>query len=123
MANRTHEGIRIVIEIDVNDRDRFKTLVEKAVEIVRQDEPETVIYDFYLDEEARTARLYEAYTSVSALVKHTEGRVFTELGAEFLEVCRFAQIDVFGDPGEMRERPTIGPTRFWGSAFAGLSRV
>ena len=115
---RSDEQVRFVIEIEVHDVARFKEVAAACVAVSR-DEPGTLVYDWYLDEEAGRARLYEAYESLDALAAHTTGPVFTEVGPPLLEVSTFVHVDAFGidDPGE----PSLWPTTFWGQAFTSVN--
>jgi quinol monooxygenase YgiN len=116
---RSSTELRIVIDIEVTDVDRFKELVAQCVAISR-DEPGTLVYDWYCDEEAGTARLYEAYESPSALAVHTSGPVFTEVGPKLMETCRFVGIEAFGDPETLRGAEALAPTKLWGLPFEAL---
>jgi len=118
---RQGEAVRFVIEIDVSDVDAFRSLVEEAVAISR-DEPGTLVYDWYLNDDTGKCTLYEAYESFEALGLHIQGRVFTELGPKFMEVCKFVHVDAFGEPPPGADGgPTIAPTTWWGAPFAAVS--
>ena len=117
---RSGEGIRFVIEIEVTDVPGFIDGARQCVEISR-DEPGTLVYDWYLDEETGKARLYEAYASTEALAEHTAGRVFTEVGPKLLETCTFIHVDAFGDLGDAADGPSFWPTTYWGEAFTAVS--
>jgi quinol monooxygenase YgiN len=120
VVSRSTEGVRFVCEFEVTDAVKFKELVDQCVAISRQ-EPGTLVYDWYLDQERGIARLYEAYKSVDAVRAHVSGRVFTEVGPKMLEVCRFTNIDAYGDLREMQGEPEFAPTTWWGPAFSGLT--
>jgi quinol monooxygenase YgiN len=119
--SRDQETLRLVCDIEVSDIARFKELVEECVAITR-DEPGTLLYDWYIDEERGAARLYEAYESLDALRTHSAGRVFTEVGPKMLEVCRFIKIDAYGDFAEMQGQRSFAPMVWWGPAFCGLTK-
>lgn len=116
---RSSDELRLVIDIEVTDPDRFRELVAECVAISR-DEPGTLVYDWYHDHENGTARLYEAYESPAALAAHTSGRVFTEVGPKLLETCRFVGIEAFGDPDTLRGAEMLAPTKLWGHPFEAL---
>ena len=112
--------LRLVCHIEVSDVAKFKELVEDCVAMTR-DEPGTLVYDWYIDEERGAAQLYEVYESLDALRTHTSGRVFTEVGPKLIEFCRFTKIDAYGDFGEMQGEPSFAPMVWWGPAFSGVS--
>ena len=110
--------IRMIVEIDVKDVERFRALVEAASAITRN-EPGTLIYDWYLDEETKRARLHEAYDSFESLDAHVAGPVFTELGPEFFEVAEFVDIDFYGEmPVERQHDEPLAPLTIWGAPFS-----
>lgn len=114
-------GVRFVISITVHDVPGFTEAVKRCAEI-SAGEPGTLIYDWYLDAEAGTARLYEAYDSVASVLAHASGPVFTEVGPELIATCTFDHMDAFGDVGKLKDGPTFWPTTFWGEPFAALGR-
>jgi quinol monooxygenase YgiN len=117
---RSREGVRFVIDIEVRDVERFKTIATRCVEVSRT-EPGTLVYDWYVDEATGRGRLYEAYESLEAVRAHASGPVFTEVGVPLMEVCTFVHMDAFGDVGDMATSPTFWPTTFWGAAFASIA--
>lgn len=119
MADRSHEAIRFVIDIEVRDVARFKEIAAACVEYSRTEEG-TLLYDWYIDEEAGTARLYEAYASVDAVIAHATGPVFTEIGLPLMEVATFLHVDCFGDAGKLATGPSFWPTTYWGTPFTSL---
>jgi quinol monooxygenase YgiN len=119
MRSGVEEGVRFVLAIEVSDVERFKALVQQCVEISR-DEPGTLIYDWYLDETTGQGRLYEAYASVDAVKAHSAGPVFSEVGPELIQTCRFTDVEVFGDAEALQGGLELGPTTWWGPAFAAL---
>jgi quinol monooxygenase YgiN len=117
--NRNDEQIRFVIQISVSDVERFKEIAARCVEVSRS-EPGTLLYDWYLDEEAGTARLYEAYESVDAVIAHATGPVFTDVGVPLMEVATFEQVECFGDAARLAKGQAFWPTTYWGVPFASL---
>jgi quinol monooxygenase YgiN len=118
MSDRSE--IRFVFEIEVTDAGRFKAAVAECCE-ASSTEPGTIIYDWYLDEDAGTARLYEAYASVEDVIAHATGPVFTEIGPRLLTACRFVSGACFGDAGRLAEGPQLLPVQYFGTPIAGLS--
>ena len=117
---RSNQELRFVIDIDITDPVRFKELVAQCVEISGQ-EPGTLVYDWYIDDDGARGQLYEAYESMDALRAHTGGRVFSEVGPKLMEACTFIHVDAYGDLGPTT-RPPLWPTTYWGTPFAAVSR-
>ena len=67
-------------------------------------------------------RLYEAYASTEAVRTHAAGAVFTEVGPELIQTCRFTSVQAFGDTAPHVEGlALLGPVSDWGPAFAALA--
>jgi quinol monooxygenase YgiN len=113
-------AIRFVVQIQVHDIEAFKETVARAVSISRT-EPGTLHYDWFLDEASGAARLVEAYDSVDAVVDHSRGAVFTEVGPEMLRTCTFVSMDAFGDTGGLGGGAQLWPSTYWGTPFAALT--
>ena len=120
---RDGEWVRFVIRFEVLDVDRFREMAEQMVTVSRE-EPGTVVYDWYLDEDGRTGTLYEAYASQAALQAHTSGRVFTELAPKYLDVFRVVGVDVYGEADGLPRSDVLGaPTTWWGAAIAAVTNA
>ena len=111
--------LRLVLDFAVTDLDTFTSAVRSAVE-VSAGEPGTVHYDWYIDEEAGTARLYEAYESAEAVAAHVAGKVFTELLPVLASSSRITNIDAYGDPAVLGPAEALGPVKLWGEPFAAV---
>ena len=118
---RAEEGVRFVIEIEVQDVPMFKEIVARCVDVTRT-EPGTLAYDWYLDEETGKARLYEAFESIDAVEAHMTGPVFTDVGRDMPQCSKFIHVDAFGEFDNLGFRPQYWPTSWWGSAFASLAQ-
>lgn len=116
---RQTDEIRFVIAIEVHDTRAFVAAVEECV-VISRNEPGTLLYEWYLDEASKTARLYEAYRDLDAVLAHAAGPVFTEVGPRLIETCTFTHMDAFGDVGRLAHSTPFWPTTFWGTPFASL---
>lgn len=118
---RQSNEIRFVLSITVHDVEGFVAAVEECVAISKN-EPGTLLYEWYLDAEKGTARLYEAYADVDAVIAHAAGPVFTDVGPRLLRTCTFDHMDAFGDLGRLAAGDPFWPTTIWGSPIASLGR-
>jgi quinol monooxygenase YgiN len=118
---RDGEWVRFVIRFEVLDRARFREMAAAMV-AVSLSEPGTLVYDWYLDEEAGRGALYEAYASHEALEAHGRGAVFTELAPRYADTLRVVSVDAFGAATEIPRRDVLGaPTTWWGAPIAAVS--
>jgi quinol monooxygenase YgiN len=120
---RDGEWVRFVIQFEVRDLDRFREMAHAMVAVSR-DEPGTVVYDWYLDEQARKGTLYEAYASREALQAHGSGAVFTELAPRYLDALRVISVNAFGEAADLPRRDVLGaPTIWWGAPIAAVTNA
>ncbi|HUW01758.1 MAG TPA: antibiotic biosynthesis monooxygenase [Acidimicrobiales bacterium] len=117
-----NEGIRLVIEFEVGDIDRFRAMAEAMV-MYSKTEPGTLVYDWYLDEENARGKLYEAYVDNDAVVAHGMGPVFLEIAPKYLDCLTVTSVEVFGDASELAKGGDVlrAPTLWWGPAFAAVT--
>ncbi len=118
---RDGEWVRFVIRFEILDAGRFREMVDAMVAVSR-DEPGTVVYDWYLDEERGVGMLYEAYASAEALATHGAGVVFTELAPRYVDAVRVATVDAFGEAATLPRRDVLGaPTTWWGAPIGAVT--
>ena len=118
---RDGEWVRFVIRFEVLDVARFREMADAMVAVSR-DEPGTVVYDWYLDEQTKQGTLYEAYASHDALQAHSSGAVFTELAPRYLDALRVVSVNVFGAAADLPRRDVLGaPTTWWGAPIAAVT--
>jgi len=118
---RDGEWVRFVIRFEVLDADRFREMADAMVTVSRE-EPGTLVYDWYLDEDGRAGTLYEAYASNEALQAHSSGIVFTELAPKYRDAMRVVGVDVYGEAAALPRRDVLGaPTTWWGAPIAAVT--
>jgi quinol monooxygenase YgiN len=118
---REGEYVRFVIRFEIVDADRFREMAEAMVAVSRE-EPGTVVYDWYLDEDARIGTLYEAYASAEALRVHGRGPVFSDLAPRYADAVRVGKVDAFGAADGMPRGDVLGaPTTWWGAPIAAVT--
>lgn len=113
--------MRFVIRFDIVDLDRFREMANAMVAVSRN-EPGTVVYDWYLDEQAKNGTLYEAYASSEALEAHGRGAVFTELAPKYGDAVRVVSVDAYGEAAGLPRGDVLGaPTTWWGAPIAAVT--
>lgn len=118
---RDGEWVRFVIRFEILDVTRFHEMARAMVAVSRE-EPGTVVYDWYVDDHAKTGTLYEAYASHDALRAHTAGAVFTDLAPRYLDALRVVSVDAFGEAADLPRRDVLGaPTTWWGAPIAAVT--
>jgi quinol monooxygenase YgiN len=118
---RDGEWVRFVIRFEILELARFREMAEAMVAVSRN-EPGTVVYDWYVDEQTNQGALYEAYASPEALEAHGSGAVFTDLAPKYLDAVRVVSVDAFGEAAGMPRRDVLrAPTVWWGAPVAAVT--
>ena len=92
--------VRFTVELNVTlgKFDAFED-VARAMTRDTQEEPGTLVYDWYLSRDNHRARLLEEYADGDAVVAHLEGEVVTKLVPKLLQSAQLTRFEVYGDPG------------------------
>lgn len=117
--------IRVVAHFEVNPggRAEFQRLAEEAAAYADGNEPRTLIYDWYIADDGKTARIYELYESPEALLTHLAGSVGTEILPPIMKVAPMTAVEVFGRPSdELVAAASNFPATLFGERLAGLTR-
>ena len=118
---RTRPWVQLVLHFDVHDADRCRSMVDEMVEASRN-EPGTLQYDWYLDDEAKRITLVEAYESLQALGVHTAGPVFVDIVPKYAGAVVPTEAEVFGGDG-MQITDLLGAeTTWWGQPIAAVTQ-
>lgn len=88
--------VELIVQFEILDKDLFIQAAQHCAEYVRENEPETLAYEWYLSADGTRGRLFEQYASEAALRQHLLGRVFTELGHALEPAVRWLSIESFG---------------------------
>src|SRR6187551_969346 len=104
MEATVSQSVELVVQFEIIDLDVFLIAAQRCAEYVRDNEPETLAYEWYLNDEGTQGRLFEQYASSEAFRQHLGGRVFTELGHALSPAIRWKAIESFGPvPAEFHQ--------------------
>jgi quinol monooxygenase YgiN len=89
---------RIELEVLPGKLEEFRALVKELIDSSEQ-EPGTLVYDWFFDQANRICHTYEHYCDSDAVIAHatTFGKSFAE---RFQLCCRQTGLDVYGAPNE-----------------------
>lgn len=125
LEERMQHQIRVVAHFEVNPggRAEFQRLAEEAAVYADANEPGTLIYDWYIADDGKTARIYELYESSEALLAHLAGKVGTEILPPIMQVAPMTGVEVFGRPSdELIAAARSFPATLFGKRLTGLNR-
>ena len=100
--------ISYVLEFSIKDGkvDQFKTKAEGYIAAVRENEPDTLVYQWYLSEDGTRCLVYETFTSSEGLLTHLEN-VGPSL-PELLEIAPITRLEVFGSASDAARNALAG---------------
>lgn len=117
--------IRVVAHFEINPggRSEFERLAKEAAGYADENEPETLVYDWYVADDGETARIYEVYESSEALLAHLGGKIGTEILPPIMKAAPMTRVDLFGPASDQLVAAAGNfPATLFGGRFTGLSR-
>lgn len=102
------DKIGYILELTIMDGkvDEFKTMAAGFIEAVRADEPETLVYQWYLREDGTRAVLQEMFSSSEALLNHL-GNVGPSLPT-LLAIAPITRFEVIGSASDEAREALAG---------------
>ncbi len=99
-----------------------KELVQDMVKVVQANEPDTINYEYYLNNAETSCVINEAYKNSEAALAHLKGVASQTILPKIFNISRIARFDVYGDPSEELQKvlTTFGAQLY--KLFAGFSR-
>ncbi len=102
------EQVYFVVELAIKpgELDNFKGLTKEMVEATQANEPDTLNYEWTINEDNTVCHIYERYTDSAAVMAHVAwfGQNFAEKVMTASDITRFT---VYGNPNEA-VRETLG---------------
>jgi len=83
------------LAIEKGQSDAFKKHARELIAFVRDTQPGTLIYEWYLEQDENACTIVQSFRDSSAFVAHVENG--GEVTRQFLKTCRFIQVDFYGD--------------------------
>ncbi|MBT5498398.1 MAG: antibiotic biosynthesis monooxygenase [Alphaproteobacteria bacterium] len=95
------DNVHWLLEISIKpgQLDTFKSVMAEMVAATNANEPDTLIYEWFISEDQQTCHIYERYVDSAATMIHlaTFGEKFAERILATVEPTRFV---VYGNPDE-----------------------
>lgn len=121
----SNDQIRVVAHFDIQpgQRAEFERLVNEAATYADENEPETLIYDWYIADDDSTARVYELYESSDALLAHLGGKIGTEILPPIMGVAPMTSVEIYGKASDQLAAAAQNfPAILFGERLAGVNR-
>ena len=90
------------IDLKVTDGqlETFKGLVAEMIPFIKTEEPETLIYNWYISEANHKGTLLERYKNNQAAIKHVNNFVSGKYVERLMSICTFESITILGDASD-----------------------
>jgi quinol monooxygenase YgiN len=118
--NQIH--FRAEFTIEEGKIEEYKKMVQDMSKVVEANEPDTIIYEFYLNRDETKCIVHETYANSEAVLAHNAGVASQTILPKIFGVARISRFDVYGNPSaELQKMLTsFGPQTY--NLYAGFSR-
>jgi len=108
------QQVKIVATFTINDYEKFVVIASEMVEHCKQHEPDTLVYDWYVDADKKEGRLLELYTDTEAFRQHVTGKIFTDIVPKMGNAIAWQSLEAFGElPSEFDPVMKMFPSKHW----------
>ena len=118
--NQIHFKAEFIIE--EGKIEEYKKLVKEMSILVKANEPETLNYQFYLNQDNTKCIVYETYTNSEAVFAHFNGVASQTILPKVFNVARIIKFEVYGNPSEELQKVLTSFSPHIYNLFAGFSR-
>jgi quinol monooxygenase YgiN len=118
--NQIH--FRVKLAIEPGKIEEFKKLVHEISRTVEANEPDTIDYQFYLNETETKCLVHETYVNSEAALAHNASVPSQTVLPKIFNVSKINGFDVYGNPSKELQKvlASVHPQTY--NLFAGFSR-
>jgi len=114
---------RAEFTIDERKIEDFKKLIQQMARTVQETEPDTITYQFYLNNKDNTKCIvYETYVHSDAAFTHINGIASKTILPKIFEVAKINRFDAYGNPNEELQKVLTSFGSQVYNLFTGFSR-
>ena len=94
------ENIQIRAEfiIEKDNVEQFKKLIREMSNVVETNEPNTLVYQSYLNEDGTKCMVHETYVDSEAVLSHNESTSSKTILPSIFNIAKLNTLDVYGNP-------------------------
>ncbi len=125
ISNIKHNQIQFRAEFTIQEGkiEEYKKLVQDMSKMVEANEPHTINYQFYLNEDDETKCIvYETYSNSEAVFAHMNGVASQTILPKIFNVCRISKFEVYGNPSEELQKVLTSFSPQIYNLFTGFTR-
>ena len=120
MSENIH--IRAYFIIEKDNVKCFKKLIREMSEVVETNEPDTLEYRFYLNEEGTRCIVHETYADSKATLLHNESAASKIILPSIFTIAQLNRLEVYGHPNDELKKVLAGLNSETFNLFTGFSR-
>ena len=120
MSENIH--IRAYFIIEKENVERFKKLIRKMSEVVETNEPDTLEYRFYLNEDGTKCIVHETYADSKATLSHNDSAASKTVLPRIFNIAKLNRLDVYGNPDNELKKLLARLNSQTFNLFTGFSR-
>jgi quinol monooxygenase YgiN len=98
--NNNQIHFRAEFNIKEGKIEEYKRLIKEMSFMVKENEPETLNYQFYLNQDNSKCIVHETYLNSEAAFIHANGRASQTILPRIFDVANIVKFDVYGSPNE-----------------------
>ncbi|MGA7368945.1 MAG: antibiotic biosynthesis monooxygenase [Nitrososphaeraceae archaeon] len=118
--NQIHFKIEFIIE--EGKTDEYKKLIQDMSRMVEVNEPDTVVYEFYLNDDETKCIVHEGYSDSEAALAHATSTASKSVLPKIFNISKISRFEVYGDPSEKLQKELAGFNAQPYKLFAGFRR-
>ena len=94
--------------IEKDNVDECKKLIKEMSESVEANEPDTLEYRFYLNEEGTKCIVHETYADSKATLSHNDSTASKTILPRLFNISKLNRLDVYGNPNDELKKLLAG---------------
>jgi quinol monooxygenase YgiN len=96
MSENIH--IRAEFTIEKNKVEQYKKLIEEMSNMVQINEPNTLVYEAYFNEDGTKCMVHETYLDSKAVLSHNDSIASKTILPRIFNISKLDMLDVYGNP-------------------------
>ena len=122
MNNSGRIHFRAEFIISKGKLEEYKKLVQELCQAVEHNEPDTIEYRVYFNDDETKCTVFETYTSSDAALFHNEGVASKTIIPKIMNISQINKFEVYGNPSDKLQKvlSSFNAQKF--TVFAGFSR-
>ena len=98
--NSNQIDVRAEFNIEKGKKEEFKKLIQDMSRMVKNNEPDTINYQFYLNRSETKCMVHETYKNSESVLAHITGIASKTILPKIFNIAKLNRLDVYGNPSE-----------------------